>query len=95
MTRPMRTTQPTKPTRPTRRRPTRVPETETIYDAGGPDPEVCHLLVDGEPSCGEKFRVGGLFRDSHLIVGERAKDSPCPACGRKRCVRCGEIATGS
>ncbi len=78
-------------TKTTRRQPTNAPE--TIYDAGGPDPKICHLLVDHQPLCGEKFPAGGLFRDSHLIVGEKAKDSPCPACRRKRCVRCGEIAT--
>jgi hypothetical protein len=69
------------------------PSSEVIYDAGGPDPKVCHILRDGRPLCGEQFPVGGLFRDSHLIVGEKAKDNPCPACGRQRCVRCGEIAT--
>jgi hypothetical protein len=76
-----------------RRQPTKAPETKMIYDAGGPDPKVCHLLIDGRPLCGERFPVGGLFRDSHLIVGEKAKDSPCPACGRKRCHHCGELAT--
>lgn len=81
-------------TKTTRRHPTKTPETQTIYHAGGPDPDVCHLLTDaGEPLCGTKARRGGLHRNNHLVARDKAKDTPCPACGRKRCAECAEIAT--
>ena len=78
----------------TRRAPAKTLDAAPIYQAGGSDPNICHLLDEhGEPLCKTKHRIGGLSRDDHLIVGDKAKDSPCPACGRKRCEKCGEIAT--
>jgi hypothetical protein len=67
-------------------------ETRTQFEAGGGD-RICHLLDDdGEPLCGKKIRHGGLPRRSHLVPGAKAKDSPCPACGRPRCPACAEVA---
>jgi hypothetical protein len=89
VTRPMR--QPPQPVAPLR---TWDPDTETrtTFEAGGGD-RICHLLDDAyEPLCGKKVRLGGLLRRSHLVPGAKAKDSPCPACGRPRCEPCAEVA---